>query len=115
MIIKKGIKIAIIAVVLISAVVTVLTIYRLMIQFNRKKVKAYAERLANQYTLAPNVGYELIIENAEMILKSQDLSKAVCITAENEGIEKEEALANAALMNCFKMGFIPEPQPAEEK
>lgn len=107
---SKALKITIIAIVAIVLVLVIATVYRMMIKFNRKKVKAYAEDAAAKYTLAPNIGYRLIIENTELILKSQDLCKAVEITADCEGIEKEQALVNAALMNCFKMGFIPEPE-----
>lgn len=111
---NKKLKIAIIAVIAIVAVLVIITVYRMFFQFKRSKVKDYAAMAANT-TGAPNEAYRLIIECAENILKSSDLSKAVLISAKIDNVDPELALVQAALAQCYSLGFIEVPQPAAEQ
>lgn len=100
-----------IGVIALVALLVFMVVYRMYLKFSRKKISAYAEAIAAT-TAAPNLAYQLLIEECEYILKSQDKTKQVEILAQIDGIDKERALVLTALNNCYASGFIDKPTEA---
>ena len=111
---NKTIKISIIIILAIVTVLVAMAVYRMFFMFKRKKIKEYVTAYANE-TADPNNAFRLIMESCELILKSQDLCKSVCISAQIDGIEKENALVMAAVNNCYSLGFLAPPQTEEQE
>jgi hypothetical protein len=76
--------------------------------FNRKKVTAYMEAVANT-TADPNTAYKILNEMVQSVLKSQDMVAAVRALAAAEKIEKEQVLVETALYKCYSLGFLENP------
>lgn len=105
---KAPVKYLCIGLIAIVSVLLAVVVYRMFFMFKRSKVKAFAVEEAN-LTESPDVVYQLLIEGCENILKSQDLTKQVKLSAQAEGIEIEKALVLTALNNCYSSGFIAKP------
>lgn len=102
---KNSTKYLIVGLIAIVLILLAVVVYRMFFMFKRSKVKAYATEQAN-LTGNPDVVYQMLIEGCENILKSQDLTKQVKLSAQVEGIEIEKALVLTALNNCYSSGFI---------
>jgi hypothetical protein len=103
---SKKLKYAIIALVCLIFLLVAFVVYRMYFLFNRTKVKDYATAIANSYGASPDKVYQLLIESCEYIKKSSDLVAQVKLSAEIEGIDREEALVNAALNQCISLGYL---------
>ncbi len=108
-------KYLIIGLIFIVFVLVSIVVYRIFFMFSKAKIEAYALAQAAA-TGHPDIAYQLIIEGAEYILKSADLTKQVKLLALFDNIENEKALVLTALQNCYASGFIAKPAapaPAE--
>lgn len=102
------IKWLIYAVIALVVVMCALVAHRMFFMFNRKRVDAYIEAVANT-TADPNTAYRVLKEMCQSILKSQDETAAVKAMAEAEKMDKEQMLVQTALYKCFALGFLENP------
>jgi flagellar basal body-associated protein FliL len=103
---KKSSKIILAAVVVLLVTVISITVYRLFFQFKNSAVQAFIHAESAKYTSNPVQAQSIIHDAVKHILSSRSLTKEALDYASATGVQKEQVLVTAAVMQAKAYGYL---------
>lgn len=99
-------KIALYAVAILLLAAIAMIVYRMFFQFKNSNVNQFVQAEASKYTSNPVKAANLISDSVSHILNSRSLTKQVLDYSSATGVQKEQVLVTAAVMQCKAYGYL---------